>query len=420
MAEIYASSQLTIIAAAGDHANHGLAGIHRGSHSHPNRAVVGSVQLLGYPAPLDIHKLLYSKWASRAWTFQECFFARRRLFFANDQVKYVCNCSPTKMRSTGWIPFASPEDAGQTDEFLHARKIVRGYTGRQLTYESDALIAIVSALNSLRDGNVRHLWGLPLRSTSPDQEQGSPDVELSLLWRHDEPCSRQGRIPSWSPIAWTGKITWFPSIKANTYGIRLLDYPESTTAVPWTTAYAPNDFESTPRYFEITAKMAHLGLIRTSLHVRGERTLSDQPEQATFLTFSLENNLDIILARPLSDVDLAFLNPTAPIIGILLDPGTQASRIYGLAILLVQRVGTSYYERIGILKLGSALNYSHELFLHSYRNIRFVNRATGEVSFYYCGDLSNMDDVNSKDIRLSFLEKDKWETFFAEGTIVLG
>jgi hypothetical protein len=415
MADIYASAQLTIIAAAGDHADYGLPGIQPRSENQPLQPIVGIVQLLAQPSPLQVRTLLSSKWASRAWTFQECYFSKRRLFFTENQVEFVCNSSPTKMRSTGWIPFAPRDKSQEQNDFVLARGIVGGYAGRQLTYESDALTAIVSALHSLSAGNVQHIWGLPFCLTSANQGQSGSYIQLPLLWRHNEPCLRRVNFPSWSPIGWSGKMTWFAPLHASAYNIRLRDSPTRTTTVPWTTSYAPEYFESAPRYIEFTAKMARLGTIKTSVLASGEPT----GEQATFLTFPLDDTLDIILVKSLWDIDPSILDTTIPVRGVLLSPGPAMPNVYGPMILLVQQRGT-YYERVGIMKLGAVLNYSHALVLHEDRYMRFVDRTTGEIRSHDCGDLSGMNSLESKDIKLAFLEQDRWERFFEEDTIVLG
>jgi hypothetical protein len=104
MADIYASARLTIVAAAGEDADHGLPAVHEPPSDRIPYAIAGSIFLLPYPVPLRKEVLSESKWSTRAWTYQECFFAKRRLLFTGAQVKYGCNRELRKSLPAGWIP----------------------------------------------------------------------------------------------------------------------------------------------------------------------------------------------------------------------------------------------------------------------------------------------------------------------------
>jgi hypothetical protein len=81
------------------------------------------------------------------------------------------------------------------------------YTKRDLTYDSDALNAIVGALNTLNDGRspVHHIWGLPF---GPKMEPpfakhfATRRVNIGIFWVHFSPCHRRVGFPSWSPLGW--------------------------------------------------------------------------------------------------------------------------------------------------------------------------------------------------------------------------
>ncbi|KAF1951529.1 HET-domain-containing protein, partial [Byssothecium circinans] len=88
MGAIYYNAALTIVAAAGDDPTYGLAGV-----SHPRNFSVhwGSVEgviLVDTTSPMA-DKIGRSTWAQRAWTFQEGYLSRRRLFFTEDGVLFV-------------------------------------------------------------------------------------------------------------------------------------------------------------------------------------------------------------------------------------------------------------------------------------------------------------------------------------------
>jgi len=86
---IYQKSQLTIIAAAGQDADHGLPGVTAARASAPT-----------YPSPLRLRvmpphdardAIRQSMWWARGWTYQEGVLSRRRLVFTKHEVYYECN-----------------------------------------------------------------------------------------------------------------------------------------------------------------------------------------------------------------------------------------------------------------------------------------------------------------------------------------
>jgi hypothetical protein len=87
---IYSNATATLIAAAGTDPNSGLLGV--GSTSRARQSVVKSsnaevASLLRDPAKV----IRASKWANRAWTYQEAVFSRRCLVFTEQQVYIECN-----------------------------------------------------------------------------------------------------------------------------------------------------------------------------------------------------------------------------------------------------------------------------------------------------------------------------------------
>jgi hypothetical protein len=430
VAEIYASAQLTIIAAAGEDAYHGLID-NRGTmttistSTHSPQVSVRSLHLVSHPAPGRIDTLLSSKWASRGWTFQECYFSRRRLFFTDEDITDVCNSYRIKHLPVGWFP-SSPKHVEEAyfvngNTFGQPGSIISSYVDRQLTYEADALPAIIGALNSACR-EVQHIWGLLFRCYAAYTEEIGPEsyVELALCWFHATPCSRRGRIPSWSPIAWAAPIVRCSNINARTYDMRLLDDPQSSTSIAWTKVYTVDDLETAPRYLRITAKMATLNLIRTSLIVGQEIVPPDQTEQMTFLTFPLDSQFDIVLSKVYWDINTSTLHPTYPIFGILFSPEIQVAPVRGPIILLVQR-GATCHERIGMLHF-STIQSHHEdqyyILAHEHRYLRLLNKSTGEFS---CLDLGESQHYHApKYARFPWYRESPWEEFFVEETIVLG
>ncbi|KAL8644098.1 MAG: hypothetical protein Q9226_007937 [Calogaya cf. arnoldii] len=94
MAQIYANAYITIVAADGKDADHGIRGVD-GS---------GEARKMGYStirlpdgsriiaSPTQMRLLQDTTWASRGWTFQEALFSRRMLVF-NGSVTWMCHAA---------------------------------------------------------------------------------------------------------------------------------------------------------------------------------------------------------------------------------------------------------------------------------------------------------------------------------------
>jgi hypothetical protein len=131
-----------------------------------------------------------SKWLSRAWTYQECHFSRRRLFFTPHQLLFVCNSGRSyeikrphstlaleqsvlekRRASFLWdaiLPPLVPTGAQMlSHEFIILRlamQYLEAYSGRKLTFDADTLNAIAGALSSLRNTQspLYHICGVPI------------------------------------------------------------------------------------------------------------------------------------------------------------------------------------------------------------------------------------------------------------------
>lgn len=89
MRRIYEKADLVVIGAAGD-ATYGLPGV-GGRARTPQREVKAEGVTVREVASLPQGELMKCFWATRGWTFQESFLARRRLAFLNDQMYWECN-----------------------------------------------------------------------------------------------------------------------------------------------------------------------------------------------------------------------------------------------------------------------------------------------------------------------------------------
>lgn len=196
MAEIYACAQLTIFAAAGNDENHGLRGMTHISEA-PHMLPLETITLLQYPLPLETKRLATTTWATRVWTFQECYFSKRRLFVLEDRAIYICNSQATIHMPRGWYTLPD-SDWPDEHEKLRAMRIIEAYCGRKMTHNSDALLAIISALNTFNRRSTTHIWGLPFSTKARQSESMERAMTFSpgLLWAHERACSRRGELPS--------------------------------------------------------------------------------------------------------------------------------------------------------------------------------------------------------------------------------
>ena len=207
MASIFAGAYVTIVAANGWDADHGLRGI---------KGVSDPRQL---SAEFDLYESLQphsSIWYSRGWTFQEMVFSRRTIMLQYQLAIWGC-------RTASWHEGTRDLDFGaySTDE-LHISKwggrkfethpsplayikLVREYNNRSLTYDTDAYPAITGLLS---------MWS---QSFYGGFISGLPQMffESALLWQPSEPLQRrvssnrgtqQYHTPSWSWLGWRGEI----------------------------------------------------------------------------------------------------------------------------------------------------------------------------------------------------------------------
>ncbi|GAB1319893.1 hypothetical protein MFIFM68171_10103 [Madurella fahalii] len=204
MAWIYANAYVTIIAADGWDADHGLRGI-RG---------VTEPRFLHGDSVREVQASLLSQsaiWYNRGWTFQEMIFSRRRIMFHNQVVLWECPAAAwneCRLNSIFTIP-RWPVRVGLTacPDIPQYMLAVRSYNTRQFTYPEDALKAISSLLSTWRysfDGGF--ISGLPQMF-----------FYEALLWQPAETLQRRvpsngsvadddAHLPSWSWVGWEGSI----------------------------------------------------------------------------------------------------------------------------------------------------------------------------------------------------------------------
>ncbi|KAH6870171.1 heterokaryon incompatibility protein-domain-containing protein [Alternaria rosae] len=223
MGDIYSSAELTLIAAAGANSAHGLPGVVSERERFEHDVAIGRLRFVTtYGWAID--EIYRSVWSSRAWTFQEGYISRRRLYFTDTRLVYICEtevycdaewgCMPTGRESLAHLAECLPSIYSKMGL---AAGILREYTRRNLTFNSDALNAIVGILNTLSKGRtpIFHTWGvtfgkIPIPKTVAQNRIGVPLIKtqnvlaIALHWIHTSPCHRRKAFPSWSPLGWEG------------------------------------------------------------------------------------------------------------------------------------------------------------------------------------------------------------------------
>ncbi|KAB2578835.1 Zinc finger TFIIS-type protein [Lasiodiplodia theobromae] len=228
MASIYANATVTIVAAQGETADYGLSGIQGVSNprqlSDEIHALRNGTQILSYGDGW-FSRLMPTKYAYRAWTFQEYLFSRRKIIFKDDSVHWKCE-SATWEEEIAQIQYPKLEygmgQASSMSTMLLPRKqrllqplpslndfgkLVYAFNAKQLTYPEDLPYAFAGTATMLSKSFVGGIiCGLPAMF-----------FDVALLWGSHEACMKRrvpanvqdeaaDILPSWSWMGWEGRI----------------------------------------------------------------------------------------------------------------------------------------------------------------------------------------------------------------------
>lgn len=214
MDSIYANASITIVAADGDHADHGLRSLWGGLPRSQSPQKILDFAPHGGKYAISNTYIDYEqpkKYFTRGWTYQEYNLSRRLLIFVNDKVIWKClSCEiqegMTKVtyerRHLFYIWEPSLKNVSQWPDFRAYLSFAEEYSPRLLTYDSDALSAfsgILDAINPYYPGGFL---------------QGLPELyfDVALLWQPRDPLRRrrshEGQYcpPSWSWLGWEGEL----------------------------------------------------------------------------------------------------------------------------------------------------------------------------------------------------------------------
>ena len=213
---VFSNAELVIVAAAGCDADHGLSGVSI-PRTQPLELIDGDVFLTLPQEPMAT--IGESIWNTRAWTFQEFICTRKMLALTDAEVIWQCEsgyCHEAMERfempvagrptqKTRWP--VNPEGYGAVLTISH-------YSRRRLTYESDALRAMLGVFRRLEHTEypVYQICGVPifpslLAHPSSLIERPSSGLMLGLCWTHEQSGMRRYAFPSWSWTGWKTPIS---------------------------------------------------------------------------------------------------------------------------------------------------------------------------------------------------------------------
>lgn len=207
MGAIYTNADLTIIAAAGEDPSYGLPGVSSDRKVPATSMIAGPVHVVSQDWKID-EDIESCKWSSRAWTLQESYLSRKRLFFTDREVVFMCdtntNFEKTHPEPTLFSLKGLARARWSVDLVDSALWLIRAYSKRQMTHQSDALHAITGALNTLTGDEMEifHLWGVLY--TEPEPE--GTELNICLDWYSREQSIRRCDFPSWSPLGWRTSV----------------------------------------------------------------------------------------------------------------------------------------------------------------------------------------------------------------------
>ena len=210
MGEVYGAAFATIILAVPfQGAEQGLPGLSAQRMPWQRVENVGRMKLATTLPSLEM-TIATSKWNSRAWTFQEGLLSSRCILFGPEQVFFECAemacCESIRepdlemSEKDHLIPYRSRLRSPFLDTYdfnsLYWR-LVRDYTGRDMSLASDSLNAFSALAGEFERAGVKLRWGIPITLSSQH-----------LLWEHEpwdfRDIGRRRGFSSWSWAGWQG------------------------------------------------------------------------------------------------------------------------------------------------------------------------------------------------------------------------
>lgn len=260
MDEIFEGAIITIVAACGEDATHGLPGVGSTSRpAQPKYRFVNSATTLVSSLQDPRLTVKQSAWYTRGWTYQEGLLARRRLIFTEQQMYWECEgmCCPESlvlplefyhdMEDQRMCDFMRPglfnglsfvdgswerwkrlpskiEEPSTLSIFREVDQHIGNYTKRNLTYDADSLNAFLGISRRLEStigkGKLTNLLGIPIWTPTDERSMTSPPRTRALFalstcfWHHQDGviAKRRAHLPSWTWAGWKGPADLFSAI----------------------------------------------------------------------------------------------------------------------------------------------------------------------------------------------------------------
>ncbi|KAF2670294.1 HET-domain-containing protein [Microthyrium microscopicum] len=220
MDEVYGKALLTIVA-LGDNPSVGLPGVNgKLRNFQPSFRVRNEDFRFTFGNPSCL--IGQSKWAQRAWTFQEEFLSRRIVYFGEDQMYFNClqmdRCEVFPI-SNPWVQDAQRRTRRRDLDVDTIWRHIQEYSKRELTKHSDILNAFLGIFHYYQTSStIRHYWGIPFNTNKPvgnDElinlpdgvDQGRVNIKdflSGLQWQKSKESFRRLGFPSWSWTGWQG------------------------------------------------------------------------------------------------------------------------------------------------------------------------------------------------------------------------
>jgi hypothetical protein len=194
--------------------------------------------------------------------------------FTDPQTIYVCDsgiqceaANPVPMSIRSFQNCLPPRDGLAHVAWNLVLRQIQIYSGRTLSYDSDALDAIRNSLDTfmVREEPIFHIWSVPFKCRSP---QPDADFDIALNFYHALPCRQRQEFPSWSILGWDGPIRWCGSPFRLTNNDLLLW--EGTTDGKTTsmkgnqTRQSRTTIMTSPRYIQLIVWAAPVSLAKTA------------------------------------------------------------------------------------------------------------------------------------------------------------
>ena len=232
---IYNLATVTLVAACGEDASYGLPGVGSKARIEQTSLILDGRLWISCTTCLA-DGIKNSQWFSRAWTYQEGLFSRRRLIFTDEQVYFECNNTRCQEMVAYDLHHLANKMEVQTGGLFQGalsfeyrqglEEHIEEYTRRSLTYQGDALNAMRGVFRAFASmpSPVRTLWGIPIDryegsnscwpankkvlNAREERFEGYFDSAFAraLCWCLDKPALRREGFPSWSWAGWMGPL----------------------------------------------------------------------------------------------------------------------------------------------------------------------------------------------------------------------